>query len=141
MRLTLCRSMIIAGSALLMAFAAGEASPVARAAADSFRSTMDAAMTRMHQAMAAPGTGDPDRDFAAMMIPHHQGAIEMAEAQLRFGKDERLRRLAQGIIVEQTQEIAVMRQVLGTLPPAAMPTPAPSPADGRAHTHSNKDNR
>ena len=141
MRLTLGRSTIIAGGALLMAFAAGGASPVARAAADSFRSTMDAAMTRMHQAMAAPGTGDPDRDFAAMMIPHHQGAIEMAEAQLRFGKDERLRRLAQGIIVEQTQEIAVMRQVLGTLPPAAMPTPAPSPADGRAHTHSNKDNR
>ena len=141
MRLTLCRGTIIAGSALLMAFAAGGASPVARAAADSFRSTMDAAMTRMHQAMAAPGTGDPDRDFAAMMIPHHQGAIEMAEAQLRFGRDERLRRLAQGIIVEQTQEIAVMRQVLGTLPPAAMPTPAPSPADGRAHTHSDKDNR
>ena len=141
MRLTPCRGTIIAGSALLMAFAVSGASPVARAAADSFRSTMDAAMTRMHQAMAAPGTGDPDRDFAAMMIPHHQGAIEMAEAQLRFGRDERLRRLAQGIIVEQTQEIAVMRQVLGTLPPAAMPTPAPSPAGGRAHTHSDKDNR
>lgn len=140
MRLTLGRSTIIAGGALLMAFAAGGASPVARAAADSFRSTMDAAMTRMHQAMAAPGTGDPDRDFAAMMIPHHQGAIEMAEAQLRFGRDERLRRLAQGIIVEQRQEIAVMRQVLDTLPLAAMPTPAPSPADSRAHTHSDKDN-
>lgn len=141
MRLTLCRNTIIVGGALLMASAAGGASPAARAAADSFRSTMDAAMTRMHQAMAAPGTGDPDRDFAAMMIPHHQGAIEMAEAQLRFGRDERLRRLAQGIIVEQTQEIAVMRQVLGTLPPAAMPTLAPSPAGGRAHTHSDKDNR
>lgn len=140
MRLTLGRSTIIAGGALLMAFAAGGASPVARAAADSFRSTMDAAMTRMHQAMAAPGTGDPDRDFAAMMIPHHQGAIEMAEIELRFGRDERLRRLAQGIIVEQRQEIAVMRQVLDTLPLAAMPTPAPSPADSRAHTHSDKDN-
>lgn len=140
MRLTLCRNTIIVGGALLMASAAGGASPAARAAADSFRSTMDAAMTRMHQAMAAPGTGDPDRDFAAMMIPHHQGAIEMAEAQLRFGRDERLRRLAQGIIVEQRQEIAVMRQVLDTLPLAAMPTPAPSPADSRAHTHSDKDN-
>ena len=141
MRLTLCRNTIIAGGALLMAFVAGGASPAARAAADGFQATMDAAMTRMHQAMAAPRTGDPDRDFAAMMIPHHQGAIEMAEAQLRFGRDERLRRLAHGIIVEQTQEIAVMRQVLGTLPPAAMPTLAPSLAGGRAHTHSDKDNR
>ena len=140
MRLTLCRGTIIAGGALLMAFAAGGASPAARAAADSFRSTMDAAMTRMHQAMAAPGTGDPDRDFAAMMIPHHQGAIEMAEAQLRFGRDERLRRLAQGIIVEQTQEIAVMRQVLGTLP-AAPPALDRPPMAGHAHTHPDKDTR
>lgn len=57
---------------------------------------MDAAVARMHIAMAAAKpTGDPDRDFAAMMIPHHQGAIDMAEIQLRFGRDERLRRLAQ----------------------------------------------
>ena len=84
-------------------------------------------MARMHRAMAASPTADPDRDFAAMMIPHHQGAVEMAEAELRFGKDERLRRLAQGIIVEQRQEIAVMRQVLDTLPPAA-PPPAASPS-------------
>ena len=47
-----------------------------------------------------------------MMIPHHQGAIDMAEIELRFGTDERLRRLAQGIIVEQRQEIAVMRKIL-----------------------------
>ncbi len=84
-------------------------------------------MARMHHAMAAPQTGDPDRDFAAMMIPHHQGAVEMAEAELRFGRDERLRRLAQGIIVEQRQEIAVMRQVLDALPPAAPQSPARSP--------------
>ena len=62
-----------------------------------------------------------------MMIPHHQGAVEMAEAELRFGRDERLRRLAQGIIVEQRQEIAVMRQVLDALPPAAPQSPARSP--------------
>jgi len=85
-------------------------------------------MARMHRAMAASPTGDPDRDFAAMMIPHHQGAVEMAEAELRFGKDERLRRLAQGIIVEQRQEIAVMRQVLDTLPSAPLPPAARRPA-------------
>jgi len=106
-------------------------------------------MARMHRAMAASPTGDPDRDFAAMMIPHHQGAVEMAEAELRFGKDERLRRLAQGIIVEQRQEIAVMRQVLDTLPPAALPPAAPPsaaprpparpPMAGHVHPHPDKD--
>ena len=105
-------------------------------------------MARMHRAMAASPTGDPDRDFAAMMIPHHQGAVEMAEAELRFGKDERLRRLAQGIIVEQRQEIAVMRQVLDTLPPAAPPPtaspsaapkpPARPPMAGHVHPHPDK---
>ena len=68
--------------------------------------------------MALPYSGDPDRDFAAMMIPHHQGAVEMAEIELRFGHDERLRRLAQGIIIEQRQEIAVMQQILSSLPPS-----------------------
>lgn len=106
-------------------------------------------MARMHRAMAASPTADPDRDFAAMMIPHHQGAVEMAEAELRFGKDERLRRLAQGIIVEQRQEIAVMRQVLDTLPPAAPPPtaspsaapkpPARPPMAGHVQPHPDKD--
>ena len=88
----------------------------ASAATDDFNASMDAAMMRMHAAMARPGTGDPDHDFALMMIPHHQGAVEMAEAELRFGHDPVLRRLAQGIIVEQRQEIAVMRQALDAMP-------------------------
>jgi uncharacterized protein (DUF305 family) len=87
-------------------------SGAALAQTSDFATAMAGAMQRMHQAMAVPSTGDPDRDFAAMMIPHHQGAIDMAEAELRFGKDERLRRLAQGIIVEQRQEIAVMQAIL-----------------------------
>lgn len=88
------------------------ATTAAAAQDDSFSSMMAGAMSRMHAAMMTPSTGDPDRDFAAMMIPHHQGAIDMAEAELRFGKDERLRRLAQAIIVEQRQEIAVMQAIL-----------------------------
>lgn len=84
----------------------------AAAQVDGFAETMEAAMARMHTAMMIKPSGDPDRDFAAMMIPHHQGAVEMAEAELKYGKDERLRRLAQGIIVEQRQEIAVMQAVL-----------------------------
>ena len=59
-----------------------------------------------------------DRDFARMMIPHHQGAVDMAIVELSFGRDERLRRLAQGIIVEQRQEIQVMQRVLADLGPA-----------------------
>ena len=87
-------------------------SGTALAQTSDFGTVMAGAMQRMHQAMAVPSTGDPDRDFAAMMIPHHQGAIDMAQAELRFGNDERLRRLAQGIIVEQRQEIAVMQTIL-----------------------------
>jgi uncharacterized protein (DUF305 family) len=82
------------------------------------------AVARMHAAMDVPFTGDADRDFARMMIPHHQGAIDMALVELRYGKDERLKRLAQEIIVEQQQEIAVMHLALGDAlrPGAAAPT-------------------
>jgi hypothetical protein len=57
-----------------------------------------------------------------MMIPHHQGAIDMAEAELRYGHDERLRRLAQEIIVSQTQEIAVMHAAMSSLPASGAPS-------------------
>ncbi len=73
---------------------------------------MKDAMARMHRDMAIPSSGDADLDFAAMMIPHHQGAIDMARIELQSGKDPVLRRLAQGIIVEQLQEIDVMRRQL-----------------------------
>jgi uncharacterized protein (DUF305 family) len=78
-----------------------------------FASQMMQAMDRMDAGMmAAKPTGDPDRDFAAMMIPHHQGAIDMAKLQLIFGHDPVMRRLAQAIIVEQQQEIELMRRFL-----------------------------
>lgn len=66
-------------------------------------------MTKMMAGMAAKPTGDIDRDFAATMIPHHQGAIDMAIAELRHGHNEQLRRIAQEIVVEQQQEIVAMR--------------------------------
>jgi uncharacterized protein (DUF305 family) len=68
-----------------------------------------AAMSKMMAAMAVKPSGDVDRDFVATMVPHHQGAIEMAQAQLRYGRSEQLRRIAQEIIVDQTQEIAAMK--------------------------------
>lgn len=77
-----------------------------------FDAEMMGAMTRMSTAMTrAPMTGDPDRDFIAMMVPHHAGAIEMATLELEHGHDARLRRLAQEIVVTQQSEIVVMRAV------------------------------
>jgi uncharacterized protein (DUF305 family) len=99
------------GLALTLCVAAGVA---AHAQTDAtFASQMMQAMDRMDAGMmAAKPTGDPDRDFAAMMIPHHQGAIDMAKLQLIFGHDPVMRRLAQAIIVEQQQEIELMRRFL-----------------------------
>jgi len=78
---------------------------------NSFAQMMTGAMAKMNQdAMAAPKVGDPDHDFAALMIVHHQGAIEMAEAELLYGHDPVLRRLAQEIVVTQTAEVAVLRE-------------------------------
>ena len=110
---------------VLVGVAALSLSGVALAQTNEFASTMDAAMVRMHSGMMVGYTGDPDRDFARMMIAHHQGAIDMAEIELRFGKNERLRRLAQGIIIEQRQEIAVMQGILDAdqaLPPRIKPS-------------------
>ena len=126
-----CSPMLCAAIAAI-SFGLGIGSRMAGAQPEeTFRSLMEAAMARMHHDMAIPYTGDVDRDFATSMIAHHQGAIDMALIELRFGHDPRLLRLAQGIIVEQRQEIAVMRQVLADLPklrdgeaPVAVPPPA-----------------
>jgi DUF305 family protein family protein len=101
--------------------AKGRASLGAEAA---FLAENDAAMTRMMDGMTVKPSGDVDRDFVAMMVPHHQGAIDMAVAVLRHGHNEQLRRLAQEIIVTQQEEIAAMRLAIGEpLPPSA---PAPT---------------
>ena len=70
------------------------------------------AMTKMMIEMGIRPSGDVDTDFVAMMVPHHQGAIEMAQAELRYGRNEPLRRMAQEIIVTQLQEITAMRSSL-----------------------------
>ena len=67
-------------------------------------------MARMMDGMhRAPASGEPDRDFVTMMIPHHQGAVDMARALLAHSDDPELRNLAQSILVEQANEIALMR--------------------------------
>ncbi len=74
------------------------------------RAPMMAAMDKMSRDMAAaPVTGDADQDFVAMMIPHHQGAIDMARYELANGKDPAMRKLARDIVAAQDREIAAMK--------------------------------
>ena len=95
----------------------------------SFGSLMSRAMTVMHEEMAAaPQTGDPDRDFLAMMIPHHEGAVEMARLVLISGKDPLVRQLAEEIIANQKAEIAAMQSRLTILGRGADPQPGGFPA-------------
>jgi uncharacterized protein (DUF305 family) len=69
-------------------------------------------MRKMMADMMIKPTGDVDRDFVAMMVPHHQGAVDMAKAELKYGRNERLRRLAQEIVAKQQQEMIVMRDAV-----------------------------
>ncbi|MET0382375.1 MAG: DUF305 domain-containing protein, partial [Burkholderiaceae bacterium] len=106
--------------AALGAIAVCAAASDTRSLHDAFIAENGAAMDKMMGAMAVQPSGDVDRDFAAMMIPHHQGAIDMAQAELRYGRNEQLRRIAQEIIVDQRQEIEAMDLALDRpLPPAA----------------------
>jgi len=100
----------------------------------------DAAMTKMMNDMAAKPSGDIDRDFVAMMTPHHQGAIDMAVIELRYGKNETLRRLAQEIIVDQMQEIDAMKLAIGekvssSAPAPTQPAPTTTTPSGMNHEH------
>jgi hypothetical protein len=90
---------------------------------------MDVGMDRMMKDMHAPGyTGNADVDFLAMMIPHHEGAVEMARLVLVHGKDPLTRQLADEIIASQTAEIAAMRQRLAILRRGDDPEPGGFPA-------------
>jgi hypothetical protein len=91
----------------------------------SFLAENDAAMRKMMRDMAVAPGGDVDADFVAMMVPHHQGAIDMALAVLRYGRNPQIRRLAQEIIVTQQQEIAAMRLAVGQPPPPSLPVEMP----------------
>jgi len=77
------------------------ASPSDKAYADSMRDMM--------KGMAVEPTGDADKDFVLMMMPHHQGAVDMAKVELRYGTDPELRRLATDIVAAQVKEIAQMK--------------------------------
>jgi uncharacterized protein (DUF305 family) len=88
-----------------------------------------AAMTKMMNDMTIKTTGNIDHDFVALMVPHHQGAIDMVQAELRYGRQAQLRRIAQEIIVDQVQQISLMRLAVGEpLPPSVSSPTDPLPS-------------
>jgi hypothetical protein len=94
-----------------------------------FAADMDRAMKRMMDDMHQPGySGNPDVDFLAMMVAHHEGAVEMARLALVHGRDPLTRRLAEEIIASQTSEIAAMRSRMAILRKGADPDPGGFPA-------------
>jgi uncharacterized protein (DUF305 family) len=100
--LALASIVAIAPAALAGAMTAADtANPADKAFAQSMR-------TMMKGMMVAP-TGKPDHDFVLMMMPHHQGAIDMAKVELQYGKDPELMKLADDIVAAQEKEIAQMK--------------------------------
>jgi uncharacterized protein (DUF305 family) len=92
---------------------------ISKSSESNFMKDMDVSMKKMDHDMAtAPMNGDADHDFVTMMIPHHQGAIDMAEGELKYGKDPGMRRLAQEIIADQKSEIDLMNLWLQKHPTA-----------------------
>jgi len=128
------------GLALALTMTAVSAAPQAQemdhsqhdmpAAADGAAKAYMDGMAKMSRDMNAPMTGDADVDFATMMIPHHQGAIDMAKVELEFGKDSELRKLSEAIITAQESEIAFLKGWLETNGKAA---------DGQAAQHQHDD--
>jgi uncharacterized protein (DUF305 family) len=104
-----------------------------------FLAENQAAMDKMMAGMNIKPTGDVDRDFTAMMIPHHQGAVDMAQVELHYGRNQKLFRIAQEIVVEQLQEIAAMRLAIGE--PASPSWVTNGAHDARAAVASHKANR
>ena len=84
------------------------------AAASPYQKEVMAKMMAMHDGMMDTSklNGNADHDFLRMMIPHHQGALDMAETYLKYGKDEKVRKLAREIVAAQKKEIAQMEKWL-----------------------------
>jgi len=105
------------GSGVPRVLAGGTATADSRGSTYAYKAAHD----KMMRAMSIPYTGDPDVDFRTHMIPHHQGAIDMAKVELRYGLDPSVRQAAEAIIVAQGQEIYRFRAWLARHQPGAAP--------------------
>lgn len=104
---------LLAGTAQAQQSHAGHGTPAAAKPGDSAstKAYRDANM-KMHKDMDIPYSGDADADFVRGMIPHHQGAIDMARIVLAHGKDPEIRKLAENVIRDQEKEVAMMKDWL-----------------------------
>ena len=116
--LILVPAALLWGGVLLVAQGSSAPAPVpapapaaapAKSAEEAFMKENAVAMDRMMADMNVPSSGNIDRDFTLMMIPHHQGAIDMAKVVLAHGKAPELRTLANASITEQEKEIAFVQ--------------------------------
>ena len=115
----LCRFAPSLAAGILLVTPAPAVAPAVPNIYSAFAKDNDAAMKKMMAEMMVKPTGRVDVDFVAMMIPHHQGGIDMARAVLRYGRNEKLNAIARGIVAQQTKEIALMRESVGGHVPVA----------------------
>ena len=131
---TRSRAVAVAVAALgapIAAFTAGSDANTEEAA---YLSVNDKTMAKMMDEISIKPIGDVDQDFVALMLPHHQRAIDMAQAELHYCHYELLRLVAQEIVVEQQQEIIAMSHALGQPLPPTMPASDESPAPNSTAT-------
>jgi uncharacterized protein (DUF305 family) len=102
------RGLLLAVGLVIGGMACVSPAAVAANAKGPFLAPNETAMNKMLAGMAVKPTGDVDHDFVAMMVPHHQGALDMAQAELRYGQSPQLKAIAQEIIVDQMLEITLM---------------------------------
>lgn len=98
-----------------------EARRVTDADEQQFLFEIDLAMSNMNGSMLTMPTGDIDRDFVHVMVPHHQGAADMARAEIKYGRNDELRQFARRMVSQQEGEISSLRHAL---PAAASLTPS-----------------
>jgi uncharacterized protein (DUF305 family) len=98
-----------------------EARRVTDADEQQFLFEIDLAMSNMNRSMLTTPTGDIDRDFVHLMVPHHQGAVDMARAEIKYGRNDELRQFARRMVSQQEGEISSLRHAL---PAAASLTPS-----------------
>jgi uncharacterized protein (DUF305 family) len=101
-------------------------SAVTSATASESTKGFETAMATMMNNMMTPMSGKPDLDFVQGMMPHHQGAIDMAKVVLQYGKDPAIKTLAEGVIKAQEGEIAFMKDWLAKTDQATLPVVADS---------------